>query len=207
MKIYSAIYQDYAHLDNLYPQAKLAVITNPADFDEPGILIIHGGADISPAIYNQTPIRQTQATAELSSRDQTEIALMKAAIEKGILIYGICRGAQLATCLAGGSLIQHVTNHQNNHTIYTVTQKYEANSCHHQMMDIRNTEHDLIAWTPSGFSSCYTIDSGEIELDYEPEIVWFPKIKALTVQGHPEWLPRHSKFVNLCNSLVEKYYV
>jgi len=55
MKIYSAIYEDYAHVNILFPQATTEVVTKPEELNEEGILIIHGGADISPTIYNQKP--------------------------------------------------------------------------------------------------------------------------------------------------------
>jgi len=206
MKIYSAIYNDYAHLDDLFPEATCLTINNPDELDEPGILIIHGGSDISPTIYNQAPIKQTQATAKLSKRDETELALMKHAVKKGIFIYGICRGAQLACCLAGGSLIQHVTNHQSAHMIYTSTIKLEANSAHHQMMNLKNTVNTPLAWTPTGTSACYLSDGEEKIPDFEPDIVWFPEIKALAVQGHPEWLYPSNKYVKFCNNLILNYF-
>jgi glutamine amidotransferase PdxT len=208
MKIYSALYKDFAHLDYLFPKATYEVVTKPEELDEHGILIMHGGSDISPIIYNQKPIKETQANDKLSPRDEAELALMKKAIEKGIFIYGICRGAQLACCLAGGNIIQHVTNHQNNHILNTVDIKVEANSAHHQMMDIENVKDAvLIAWTPTGVSDCYKTDIGEKLPMSEPEIVWFPSIKALAVQGHPEWLLPTNRFVRYCNNLVSKYYV
>lgn len=207
MKIYSAIYEDYAHVNILFPQATTEVVTKPEELNEEGILIIHGGADISPTIYNQKPTKYTQATEELSKRDKIELSLMKKAIEKGIFIYGICRGAQLACCLAGGSLIQHVINHQYTHTIQTINAKLETNSAHHQMMNLTNTEHKVIAWAPKNYSGVYITDNGAMDIDFEPEIVFFPKIKALAVQGHPEWLLPTSKLVKLCNNLIEEYYV
>lgn len=206
MKIYSAIYEDYAHIEKLYPQATPETIKHPDELNEHGILIIHGGSDISPTIYNQKPIKQTLASDKLSPRDQIELQLMKRAIEKGITIYGICRGAQLACCLAGGSLIQHVTGHQVEHTIYTDKDKLIANSAHHQMMNLTNTESELLAWSQT-ISSTYKTDKGEISVGCEPDIVWFPKIKALAIQGHPEWLVPANKYVRLCNTFLQKYHV
>jgi len=208
MKIYSALYKDFAHLNYLFPEATCEVVTKPEELDEHGILIMHGGSDISPTIYNQNPIEETQANDKLSPRDEAELALMKKAIEKGIFIYGICRGAQLACCLAGGNIIQHVTGHQQSHMLNTIGIKVEANSAHHQMMDIDNVKDAvLIAWTTTGMSECYKTDKGEKLPICEPEIVWFPNIKTLAVQGHPEWLPSTSRFVKYCNNLVSKYYV
>jgi len=100
------------------------------------ILILHGGEDISPAIYGQTPSKYTRAGRKLSQRDKHEVALAEQAIKLGIPIFGICRGAQLACAIAGGSLVQHVENHiTSGHNIVTATgETYKTSSCHHQMM-------------------------------------------------------------------------
>ena len=39
----------------------------------------------------------------------------------------------------------------------------------------------------------------------EPEIVFFPDIKGLAIQGHPEWDEINSDFVNKTNELVVEY--
>ena len=44
-----------------------------------------------------------------------------------------------------------------------------------------------------------------LENRIEPEVVWFPKIKALAIQGHPEWAHPRSKYVEYVNRLVEDY--
>lgn len=38
----------------------------------------------------------------------------------------------------------------------------------------------------------------------EPEIVYFPKMKALGVQGHPEWLTDKDDLVKITKQLTEK---
>jgi putative glutamine amidotransferase len=69
-------------------------------------LLIPGGTDLDPARYGQEP----HPHAELPDpvRDETEIALIKKAIEEGKPLLGICRGMQAINVAAGGTLHQHV---------------------------------------------------------------------------------------------------
>lgn len=67
-------------------------------------LLLTGGYDVDPNLYNEHPIPQLQAT--FPQRDTFELALIEAALEKGIPILGICRGMQLLNVYYGGSLYQ-----------------------------------------------------------------------------------------------------
>ena len=70
-----------------------------------GLLLI-GGADIDPSSYG------AQRDAELEStyrdRDDFEIALLEGAVERGMPVFGICRGMQLINVAFGGTLVQHL---------------------------------------------------------------------------------------------------
>ena len=69
-------------------------------------LILAGGADIDPASYGQE--RHPQTLDTVSERDDFEIALTRAAIERDMPVLGICRGMQLINVARGGSLLQHL---------------------------------------------------------------------------------------------------
>ena len=43
-----------------------------------------------------------------------------------------------------------------------------------------------------------------IFMDVEPEVVMFPKIKALAVQGHPEWMDSKHPFVKYNLDLIKE---
>lgn len=203
--VYSALYQDDAHLDTF---GKCEVVYHPSELlNTNSILILHGGADISPSIYNHPVSRYTHADKHLSSRDITEVLLAKKAIELGIPIFGICRGAQLSCALAGGSLIQHVEGHGGGqHAVKTTDgNEYLTSTCHHQMMNPWEVDHELLAWSAPSRSSVYIVENDkEITMEVEPEVVFFPKIKALAIQGHPEWMAGASPFVQYCLSLVKE---
>lgn len=69
-------------------------------------LILSGGADVDPARYGQEPHERTAPPRV--DRDEFESALVDAAIEAGLPLLGICRGAQVLNVELGGSLIQHL---------------------------------------------------------------------------------------------------
>lgn len=205
MQVYSALYSDDAHLSK---DGQFETVYHPSQLTNPdSILVLHGGEDISPSLYGQKPSKRTGASDELSARDLSEVLLARRAIELGIPIYGICRGAQLACAIAGGSLIQHVDNHVGHrHDVVTKDgELYSSTTCHHQMMNPFKIPHELIAWSAPSLSGRYIIEKEkEIEMPVEPEVVFFPEIKCLAIQGHPEWMPKDSAFVQYCLKLVEE---
>lgn len=169
-------------------------------------LVIWGGADISPSLYNEPVGPNTGATERLSYRDQVEKDACDAAIAMGVPIIGVCRGAQLLCAIAGGTLVQDVQGHCNgNHSMTTKDGRtISTSSVHHQMLYPWAVEHELIAWSTERHSKTY-IDKEDAANHPEPEIVYFPAIKGLAIQGHPEFMSTTSEFVHYCNSLVTEY--
>lgn len=203
--VYSALFHDDAHLKTF---GDCEVVYHPSELENTNsILILHGGADISPSIYNHPVSKHTQAEKTMSARDLSEVLLAKRAIELGIPIFGICRGAQLACALAGGSLIQHVNGHiGGSHAVKTNTGvTLKTSTCHHQMMNPWEVNHELLAWSAPSISDVYIEkDDQETKMELEPEVVFFPDIKVLAIQGHPEWMATASPFVQYCLSLVKE---
>jgi putative glutamine amidotransferase len=72
-------------------------------------LIITGGRDVDPAGYGQQPHPATDQPVEDNRlRDAWEFGLLKGAIQQGIPVLGICRGAQVVNVALGGTLHQHL---------------------------------------------------------------------------------------------------
>lgn len=212
----SAIFDCESPFDFIFDQRLNIADPNDMDLDlenNQAALIIWGGEDIATGLYGQVPARQTGATVELSKRDRIEVDLAKKAIELGIPIIGICRGAQMMCALSGGSLIQHVTNHANmSHNMITNDGVIiKTNSVHHQMMNPFKVDHELLAWVPERISTVYIGNANNHVADTdspdfkEPEIVWFPKTKSLCIQGHPEFSSASAPFIHHCLRLTEKY--
>lgn len=113
-------------------------------------LILCGGSDIEPKYYNQ----EINGSVDIDSkRDKLEFSLLKAYIEAGKPVMGICRGFQLINVYFGGSLYQHMPEtdlHRSGvdryatHNVVSVensfiselyTTTFAVNSAHHQAID------------------------------------------------------------------------
>jgi putative glutamine amidotransferase len=70
-----------------------------------GLLLV-GGADVDPASYGAKRKPGTEAT--YPERDAFEIALVRAAVERGVPVLGICRGMQILNVAFGGTLLQDI---------------------------------------------------------------------------------------------------
>lgn len=206
MKLYSALYKSddpFAIFDSVDG------VIYPHQLKEGGVLLLHGGADISPAIYGQKANKFCHADNTLSHRDTQEVALVKRALELNMPIIGICRGAQLLCAMDGGILVQHLVNHGGgNHPITdgrSVT-KYESNSAHHQMLKPNKKHNNVILAMAETYVNGYEEDEVLREYDHVPEIVYFPKMNAIGIQGHPEWMPK-SDFTKYCASLIQEFLI
>lgn len=71
-------------------------------------LLLPGGADLDPALYGEEP---HPAVAVEGARDDLEQAAWTAARERGIPIFGVCRGFQAINVFSGGTLVQHLEGH------------------------------------------------------------------------------------------------
>ena len=65
-------------------------------------IIFSGGPDLNPALYGAEP--EPDIIATRSERDSSEVVLMRAALESGMPLLGICRGMQLLNVVLGGDL-------------------------------------------------------------------------------------------------------
>ncbi len=70
-------------------------------------LVLSGGGDVDPELYGGAR-DHPQLYGIHRERDETELALARAAFERQIPTLGICRGCQLINVAFGGSLIEHL---------------------------------------------------------------------------------------------------
>lgn len=71
-------------------------------------LLLPGGADLDPTLYGQEP---HPAVAVEGARDDLELAAWTAARERGVPVFGVCRGFQAINVFSGGTLVQHLEGH------------------------------------------------------------------------------------------------
>lgn len=176
-------------------------------YEESDCVLFTGGSDVGPHLYNET---QSAKTSTNPARDKFEVWLAKRCISDGKMMLGICRGAQFLCVMAGGKLIQDVQGHTQSHGIDDIFGNHLViTSTHHQMMRPKTAvQHVMIAWTSAPRSGRYEDGIGtNIYHPYdfeEPEIVHFPLIKGLAIQGHPEASDDHDLHKYCCD-LVDFY--
>lgn len=177
----------------------------PKELSKNHILFLWGGEDIATEIYGETPCDYVKYEHK-SIRDTLEINLFHKAVDLQIPIIGICRGAQLITCLTGGSLIQHIEEHDGgNHAIVTKEdQMLVTNSCHHQMM-IPNPKTSTILAHSIEYKNSFGLreNNKRVIINDVPEIVHFSDVNALGIQGHPEWPTMPRKTIKYCINLIK----
>lgn len=200
-KLYSALYSDSGYPFNALldddSRDNVQTIRDPEEMQEKdSALVIWGGADIHPELYNHPMHRTTYPGGQ---RDRLEWALLNRAVDLGIPIIGVCRGAQMLCARAGGWLIQDVNGHAGGaHWVATHDgDQFLTNSIHHQMMaGLGTVDHQLVAWSVKRLSDSYGYMDNQWFLPQEgwkePEFVYFPKIKGYAIQWHPEGMAQSS---------------
>lgn len=191
MRLVSAYYQEFHPFDTFPIFKEFHATYDPDDLKEGDVLVVWGGADISPSLYGKRVSQRTNADAKPSHRDRIEWDLMQRAKELNIPIIGICRGAQMLCALAGGYLIQHVNGHGGAHQVITNTgERYSTNSLHHQMMMPAQAKHEVIAEIPFSElrSNEYWDEDRKVDHNQEPEFIYFNDVRGFAIQWHPEMM-------------------
>lgn len=80
-----------------------------ADYlDRVDALVLSGGADIDPRLYNEE--RHPTVTSVFPERDAFELALCREALRRDMPTLAICRGHQLLNVATGGTLFQDIAS-------------------------------------------------------------------------------------------------
>lgn len=80
----------------------------PALLERVDGLLLTGGDDPHPHLFGEEPLPGIDQVDE--RRDRFEIELVRAARERGVAVFGICRGAQLMNVALGGDIYQDIAN-------------------------------------------------------------------------------------------------
>lgn len=88
-------------------------------------LVMHGGADVWPGSYGETPARPEWRGDRI--RDEYEIALVKSFVDAGKPVFGICRGLQLINVAFGGTLYQDISTQQPQALVHRDGDSYDHN--------------------------------------------------------------------------------
>lgn len=170
------------------------------NIEEADVIIFGGGADIEPETYGE---KAGSDTGTSPAREKIEREEFKIGLKMGKKFVGICRGHQLICAMAGGKLIQDVTGHSGTHAMTTfdgITVK--TNSIHHQMVNpyfIKDSkDYQILAWSSRRISTHYLgAKDRSVLLPWnfkEIESIYFPKIRALGFQYHPEMMNSRGEY-------------
>lgn len=178
-------------------------------------VLMTGGVDIDPARYGEAP--HATVTAIEPARDAFEFALLLAAREARLPIFGICRGLQVMNVALGGSLIQDIAAEMTGilpHTVltppcavahevwvskgsrlWTLMQEKmaDADTC-----SVNSRHHQAIKRLAPGFEVTATAPDGVIEAIECPQASY-----CLGVQWHPENFWRTGEFRPLFEGFIE----
>ena len=175
------------------------------------LIVFNGGADIATSIYGEKPVMRN-IPLEPSRRDQREMDLFDEAVDRGLFILGICRGAQLLNCLNGGSLWQHVDGHHSNHDMFEIKTGriiYTTSTHHQQMRPGKDAEIVCIANESTikqrdGEKKAIVKHTDRASGD-DMEVIFYPKTRTLCTQGHPEYVPSSDFAKWSIDLILEKY--
>lgn len=188
--------------------------------EDADVVVFGGGQDIDHRFYNQARGKYTGGPTRRDIVEKRDFDIVQGLIKEGkdVKCVGICRGHQLLCALAGGSLIQHVgDNHIGHHSMTTYNKnEFIVNSIHHQMIypyNLPKKEYKILGWSTKPIASEYLNGGNKPmwldEAFKEIEIVYFPKIKSLGIQSHPEMMFRnqsYDKFMGWLQDLFLKFF-
>ena len=180
-------------------------VNTPKQLDNIDCLVLWGGVDIATEIYGETPNKFVM-TKTKSPRDIHELGMIHAALKRNIPLLGICRGAQLLCCVAGGKLLQHIENHGHSHKVKLMDEGeaiINCNSSHHQMMLPPYNAKILAIGTEATMGINQW--NGVVNVQAPNEVVYFPNINALGVQPHPEWDDSPEPFNQYVTRKIKEY--
>lgn len=158
-------------------------------------LLLSGGGDPDAVHYGEEAM-PAQGYVQ-PERDGMEIYLARYALQTGMPVLGICRGAQIMAIAAGGKLwqdlagiekIQHDQRAPRNYPIHRVTVREGSllfRITGKKVLRVNSLHHQAIRFPGRGMSVSAAAADGIIEAVEMPGHPF-----ALGVQWHPEWLCR-----------------
>lgn len=92
-------------------------------------LVLQGGADVCPRTYGEDPMHPDWEGDEV--RDRYEIELLRAFVEAGKPVLGVCRGHQIINVAMGGTLFQDIGTQVETDLVHRDWEPYDSN--HHRV--------------------------------------------------------------------------
>lgn len=196
-RYYARAVQRAGGLALLLPPDDVAEAAPERWLDRIDALILSGGNDIDPAIYGQAPDPTVKGLRP--ERDRFEIALVRAAIERGMPLLGICRGMELLNVARGGDLIQHIpdaygdASHPHapgtfvDHEIRLEPGSLAARAAGAELVHVQSAHHQGVAELGEGlratgwFGNQGIIEAIELDASEHPfalGVLWHPEVEV-----------------------------
>lgn len=178
-------------------------------------LILAGGEDINPVLYNQD-FKEGMGICS-PERDECEMIVLEEFLKTGKSILGICRGLQLTNIYYGGTLLQDMryykkgTNIKHSQSLYPdlATHKVYMNEDDNILYNLFGKEiavnsfhHQAIDELGKGLTVIATSEDGIIEAFQKKDhkffygVQWHPEM--MTARGNKDMIKIFEKFVESC---------
>ncbi len=166
-------------------------------------IVLSGGPDLDPDAYGAVD-RHVELGPTEPDLDAFELALARAADERGLPILGICRGAQALNVARGGTLHQHVPGHRQTepatattHTVHVDDGSRLAGLVGVRPLRVNSFHHQAVDALGRGLRAVARAADGTVEAVEAPGARF-----VLAVQWHAEGLVRHPRHRALFDALV-----
>ena len=168
-------------------------------------LLLPGGWDVDPAFYGE---QKDEKVGPIDRElDETELRLFQQAREQEIPILGICRGQQVINVALGGSLVQHLEDHDVRgfgrshlaHTIEVIDPSSElGHAAGEHKIRVNSFHHQAIRRLAPGLHETAKGEDGTVEgVESDDGLI-------VAVQCHPEELWRKNDWARrLFSAFVE----
>ena len=166
----------------------VALATGSVELGSVDGLLLPGGWDVDPALYGEEP---DAAVGPIDPElDRTEVELFRQARAGGLPVLGICRGQQVINVALGGSLFQHIDEHDQRalgrahlaHRVAIDPVSELARAAGETTLEVNSLHHQAVRSLGPGLRTTARGDDGTIEgIESDDGLV-------VAVQCHPEEL-------------------
>lgn len=178
-------------------------------------LVLTGGGDIDPVLYREE--RHEAVMDAEPGRDEFEIDLARRAMDSGLAVLAICRGAQVLNVAAGGTLVQDIPSAIDTALPHSIQQPKDkiahdvavtpgsrlqralgaAVSPSHACR-VNSRHHQSVGRLGGSLRASATASDGIVEAIESPDADF-----CIGVQWHPENFWRTGEFKGLFESFIE----
>ena len=159
-----------------------------------GLVVTGGAFDIDPALYGAA--REDGTTTLKPARTAAEMALLEAALRRGVPVLGICGGMQLLAAALGGTLMQDIATErpdalpheqptprdQAGHEVFIEQGSLLGRIVGRGRMAVNSSHHQAVK-TPGRAHVSARAEDGILEATADPSTSF-----CVGVQWHPEFL-------------------